>query len=69
MVEWASIIHDHLMKMVKKHYKDPIRNPGCVVQLLVSLSRNFYSFRNLLFSVFLCWAIGAKHFCIGAKSV
>ena len=50
-VEWASIIHDHLMKMVKKHYKDPFRTAGCVVQLLVSLSRNFYSFRNLLFPV------------------
>ncbi|KAM7468877.1 hypothetical protein LguiA_007060 [Lonicera macranthoides] len=26
--QWATIIHDHLMKMVKKNYKDPIRTPG-----------------------------------------
>ncbi|KAM7504446.1 hypothetical protein LguiB_003350 [Lonicera macranthoides] len=32
--QWATIIHDHLMKMVKKNYKDPIRTPGCVIQLL-----------------------------------
>jgi len=50
-VEWASIIHDHLMKMVRKHYKDPFRTAGCVVQLLVSLCCIFYSFCNLLLSV------------------
>ncbi|KAM7489809.1 hypothetical protein LguiB_027293 [Lonicera macranthoides] len=32
--QWATIIHDHLMKMVKKNFKDPIRTPGCVIQLL-----------------------------------
>ena len=35
-VQWATIIHEHLMRMVKKHHKDPFRTPGCVVQLLVS---------------------------------
>ncbi|KAM7489811.1 hypothetical protein LguiB_027295 [Lonicera macranthoides] len=38
--QWATIIHDHLMKTVKKNYKDPIRTPGCVIQLLREIRRD-----------------------------
>ncbi|KAM7477689.1 hypothetical protein LguiA_025902 [Lonicera macranthoides] len=37
--QWATIIHDHLMKMVKKNYKDHIRTPGCVIQLLMKRAK------------------------------
>ncbi|KAM7472038.1 hypothetical protein LguiA_010221 [Lonicera macranthoides] len=43
--QWATIIHDHLMKMVKKNYKDPIRTPGCVIQLLYWFCEHYNGFQ------------------------
>lgn len=38
-IAWAKCIHDNLMTNIRRHHKDPMTTPGCVIQLLVSFYR------------------------------
>ena len=36
-IAWATVIHGNLMTSIRKCYRDPVKTPGCVIQMLVSL--------------------------------
>ena len=36
-ISWAIVVRNHLMQNVRKFYNEPLKTPGCVLQLLVSI--------------------------------
>ena len=36
-IAWAVVVYDHLMQSVRKFHTEPLKTPGCVLQLLVSI--------------------------------